>query len=61
MKVNQQFSRDQIKSGTKTGKIFNKDLNLINKDFEKTTLRFVIVSSVFPDFEIIIKQEFFKI
>lgn len=32
-----------------------------NKDFEKTTLRFVIVSSVFPDFEIIIKQEFFKI
>ena len=38
MKVNQQFSRDQIKSGTKTGKIFNKDLNLINKDFEKRKL-----------------------
>jgi translation initiation factor IF-2 len=38
MKVNQQFRRDQIKSGTKTGKIFNKDLNLINKDFEKRKL-----------------------
>ena len=38
MKVNQQFSRDQIKSGTKTGKIFNKDLNLINKDSEKRKL-----------------------
>ena len=38
MKVNQQFSRDQIRSGTKTGKIFNKDLNLINKDFEKRKL-----------------------
>ena len=38
MKVNQQFSRDQIRSGTKTGKIFNKDLNLINKDSEKRKL-----------------------
>jgi carbon monoxide dehydrogenase subunit G len=33
MKVNQQFSRDQIRSDTKTSKIFNKDLNLINKYF----------------------------
>jgi len=38
MKVNQQFSRDQIRSDTKTGKIFNKDLNLINKDSEKRKL-----------------------
>jgi len=38
MKVNQQFSRNQISSDTKTGKIFNKDLNLINKDFEKRKL-----------------------
>ena len=38
MKVNQQFSRDQIRPGTKTGKIFNKDLNLINKDSEKRKL-----------------------
>jgi translation initiation factor IF-2 len=38
MKVNQQFGRNQIKSGTKTGKIFNKDSNLINKDFEKRKL-----------------------
>ena len=38
MKVNQQFRRDQIKSSTKTGKIFNKDLNLINKDSEKRKL-----------------------
>ena len=38
MKVNQQFSRNQIRSDTKTGKIFNKDLNLINKDFEKRKL-----------------------
>jgi len=38
IKVNQQFSRNQIKSDTKTGKIFNKDLNLINKDFEKRKL-----------------------
>jgi len=33
----------------------------LNRDFEKTTLKFAIVSSVFPDFETIIKQEFFKI
>ena len=32
----------------------------LSKDFEKKTLRFVIVSSVSPDFETIIKQEFFK-
>ncbi len=38
MKVNQQFRRDQIKSSTKTGKIFNEDLNLINKDSEKRKL-----------------------
>jgi len=38
MKANQQFSRDQIRSGTNTGKIFNKDLNLVNKDFEKRKL-----------------------
>ena len=31
-----------------------------NKDLEKIILRFIIVSSVFPDFETIIKQEFFK-
>ena len=29
MKVNQKFSRDQIKSGTKTDKTFNKDFNLV--------------------------------
>ena len=38
MKVNQKFSRDQIKSGTKTDKTFNKDFNLINRDFEKRKL-----------------------
>ena len=37
-KTNQQFSRDQVRSVTKTGKIFNKDLNLINKDSEKRKL-----------------------
>ena len=37
-KTNQQFSRDQVRSGTKTGKIFNKDLDLINKDSEKRKL-----------------------
>ena len=41
MKVNQQFSRNQIRSGIKTDKtdkIYNKNLNLINKDFEKRKL-----------------------
>ena len=37
-KTNQQFSRDQVRSVTKTGKVFNKDLNLINKDSEKRKL-----------------------
>ena len=37
-KTNQQFSRDQVRSGTKTGKIFNKDSDLINKDSEKRKL-----------------------
>ena len=37
-KTNQQFNRDQVRSGTKTDKIFNKDLNLINKDSEKRKL-----------------------
>ena len=38
MKVNQQFSRDRIRPAAKTDKIFNKDLNLVNKDFEKRKL-----------------------
>jgi len=37
-KTNQQFSRDQVRSVTKIGKVFNKDLNLINKDSEKRKL-----------------------
>jgi len=37
-KTNQQFNTDQIRPGTKTGKIFYKDLNLINKDSEKRKL-----------------------
>ena len=39
IKSNQKFSGPQVRSGTKTGKIFNKDLNLINKDFEKRCSR----------------------
>ena len=31
-----------------------------NKDLEKTKFKFVSVSRVLPDLEIIIKQEFFK-
>ena len=37
-KLNQQFDRNQIKSGIKIGKIFNKDSALANKDFEKRKL-----------------------
>ena len=37
-KTNKQFGRDQIKSVSKSNKIFNKDLNLINKDSEKRKL-----------------------
>ena len=33
---------------------------LFNKDLEKTKFKFVSVSRVLPDLEIIIKQEFFK-
>ena len=33
----------------------------LNRDFEKIRLKFAIVSSVVPDLETIIKQEFFKI
>ena len=37
-KTNQQFNKNQIRPGTKTGRIFYKDLNLINKDSEKRKL-----------------------
>ena len=37
-KTNQQFNRNQVRPGTKTGKIFNNDLNLVNKDSEKRKL-----------------------
>jgi len=37
-KTNKQFGRDQVKPGVKLGKIFNKDLDLINKDSEKRKL-----------------------
>ena len=37
-KTNQQFNRNNVKSGIKTNKIFYKDLNLVNKDSEKRKL-----------------------
>jgi len=37
-KTNLQFNKNQIRPGTKTGRIFYKDLNLINKDSEKRKL-----------------------
>ena len=37
-KTNQQFNKNQIRPATKTGRIFYKDLNLINKDSEKRKL-----------------------
>ncbi len=37
-KLNQQFDRNQVKSDTKIGKTPNKDLALVNKDFEKRKL-----------------------
>mgnify|MGYP000008712324 FL=1 len=37
-KLNQQFDRNQVKSDIKIGKTFNKDLALVNKDFEKRKL-----------------------
>ena len=37
-RTNQQISRDQVRSGVQTGKIFNKNFNLIDKDSEKRKL-----------------------
>jgi len=37
-KLTQQFDRNQVKSDIKIGKTFNKDLALVNKDFEKRKL-----------------------